>query len=209
MSSRTFGSSKFATAAVRLLNLSVLNKVWPFRRDRHHSRLTSQEQFESAFAQNLTNCSWAPHPGYSVFTQFDAEYYLSRREAFLEKYRSFYAVSKTISPGAIIELGVGAGAGADAYLSACPDASYTGIDTFGEPWPANDQSPWNVLRKDDDSPWKPYDIATRLLEDRGFKKFQLITANLRHLERLPHTADLVVVMPHTILRTNTLICSWP
>ena len=100
---------------------------------------------------------------------------------------------KQISPNTIIELGVCAGAGADAYLSACLEAAYTGIDIFGEPWPADDDSPWKVLRKDKDSPWKPYDIAKRLLEDRGFKKFDLITANLRHLNTLPHTADLVVV----------------
>ena len=160
---------------------------------RQSSCSLSLEEFRQTFAQNLLNCSWEPHPLYSVFTQFDADYYLSQKEAFLHKYRSFYAMSETISPNTIIELGVCAGAGADAYLSACPEAAYTGIDTFGEPWPADDDSPWKVLRKDDDSPWKPYDIAKRLLEDRGFKKFHLITANLRHLNTLPHTADLVVV----------------
>jgi len=153
----------------------------------------SLEEFERKFSENLRNCAWEPHPRYSVFTQFDGEYYLERREAFLHKYRSFYAVSKTIRPRRMIELGVCAGAGADAYLSATPGAEYTGIDTFGEPFTEDDDSPWKALRNSENSVWKPYDIAERLLKERGFKHFNLITANLRHLEKLPHRADLVIV----------------
>jgi predicted O-methyltransferase YrrM len=156
------------------------------------SQLSLQE-FERRFSENLRNCEWEPHPLYSVFTQFDKEYYLQQREAFLHKYQCFYAVSKTISPERMIELGVCAGAGADAYLSATPQAEYTGIDTFGEPFSADDDSPWKVLRVYETSIWKPYDIAQRLMEERGFKRYRLITANLRHMEKLPHTADLVIV----------------
>jgi predicted O-methyltransferase YrrM len=156
------------------------------------SQLSLQE-FERRFLENLRNCQWEPHTLYSVFTQFDKEYYLQQREAFLHKYRCFYAVSKTVSPERMIELGVCAGAGADAYLSATPQAEYTGIDTFGEPFSADDDSPWKVLRVDENSLWKPYDIARRLLEERGFKRYRLITANLRHMDKLPHTADLVIV----------------
>jgi predicted O-methyltransferase YrrM len=153
----------------------------------------SRQEFQRRFLENLRNCPWEPHPLYSVFTQFDKQFYLQQREAFLHKYRSFYAVSKTIAPERMIELGVCAGAGADAYLSATPQAEYTGIDTFGEPFSPEDDSPWKVLRVDDDSLWKPYDIAERLLKERGFKRYKLITANLRHLARLPHSADLVIV----------------
>jgi predicted O-methyltransferase YrrM len=153
----------------------------------------SLQEFQQKFSENLSDCAWEPHPLYSVFTQFDKEYYLERKEAFLHKYRSFYAVSKTISPGVMIELGAAAGSSADAYLSATPQAHYTGIDTFGEPFSPDDDSPWKVLRKDERSLWKPYDIAQRLLEERGFRNYRLITANLRHLEKLPHLADLVIV----------------
>lgn len=152
-----------------------------------------REEFRRRFSENLSACRWEPHPRYSVFTQFDKEYYLERRAAFLHKYRCFYAVSKTVSPRSVIELGVCAGSGADAYLSATPRAHYTGIDTFGEPFTEDDDSPWKILRRDDDTPWKPYDITRRLLEERGFKSFDLVKANLRHLEKLPHAADLVVV----------------
>jgi len=171
----------------------VLKKFRQIINGRQESSGWFMPEFQQRFSENLRNCDWEPHPLYSVFTQFDKEYYLERKEAFLHKYRSFYAVSKTISPGVIIELGVSAASGADAYLSATPLAEYTGIDTFGEPFSPDDDSPWKVLRKDEHSLWKPYDIAERLLEERGFKHYRLITANLRHLEKLPHPADLVVV----------------
>lgn len=153
----------------------------------------SCQEFRQRFSENLRACRWEPHPLYSVFTQYDGEYYLQRKDEFLHKYRCFYAVSKTISPTKIIELGVCAGSSADAYLSATPQAKYTGIDTFGEPFSPDDNSPWKILRKDETSIWKPHDIAQRLLEERGFKHYNLITANLRHLNQLPHPADLVVV----------------
>jgi hypothetical protein len=153
----------------------------------------SYHEFRERFSENLRACQWEPHPLYSVFTQYDREHYLQRKDEFLHKYRCFYAVSRTISPAKIIELGVCAGSGADAYLSASPQAEYTGIDTFGEPFSPDDDSPWRVLRKDESSLWKPLDIARQLLKDRRFRRYRLITANLRHLQRLPHAADLVVV----------------
>ncbi len=160
----------------------MIKKLWQVVSGRGESSERAREKFRRRFSENLRACRWEPHPLYSVFTQYDKEYYLKRRDEFLHKYRSFYAVSKTISPGSIIELGVSAGSGADAYLSATPGARYTGIDTFGEPLPQGD-----------DPPWKPYDIAQRLLGERGFKRFDLLRANLRHLNSLPHAAELVVV----------------
>lgn len=170
--------------------LKRLRKIFHARREPFQ---WSREEFQRKFTENLRDCAWEPHPLYSVFTQFDKEYYLERKAAFLHKYRSFYAVSKTIAPTAMIELGASAASGADAYLSATPQAHYTGIDTFGEPFSPNDDSPWKVLRTDEHSLWKPYDIARRLLDERGFKDYELITANLRHLTKLPRFADLVIV----------------
>ena len=86
----------------------------------------SREEFEQAFLINATTCEWKPHPLYSAFTQYDQEYYLKQAQAFLCKYKCFYAVSKTISPKKIIELGTLAGSSADAYLSAAPEAEYIG-----------------------------------------------------------------------------------
>jgi predicted O-methyltransferase YrrM len=151
------------------------------------------EEFRNKFQTNLENCLWEPHPSYSVFTQYDGEWYLDRKEAFIEKYRNFFALAQTILPDRMIELGVCAGSSADAYLSGSPRSHYTGIDTFGEPFSPNDDSPWKTLRRDENSIWKPRDIAQRLLTERGFKNFELITANLRHLSTLPHQADLVIV----------------
>ncbi|HEV2705653.1 MAG TPA: hypothetical protein VGV59_06985 [Pyrinomonadaceae bacterium] len=142
----------------------------------------TREQFAAAFERNLRECAWKPHPRYSVFTQYDQDYYLRQREAFERKYRCFYAVSKTIGARSIIELGTCAGSSADAYLSAAPAAHYLGIDVFGE-----------NLRHDDQTPWKPYNIAEALLTERGFKDFRLLRVNLRALSRLPEKAQLVVV----------------
>jgi hypothetical protein len=166
-------------------------KLW--KNGRCRAAKWSVEEFSDRFYENLATCTWTPHPLYSVFTQHDADYYLQRKDEFLHKYQCFYALSKTIGPRRIIELGVAAGASADAYLGGSPDTFYTGIDTFGEPFSPADDSPWRALRKTDDSLWKPLDIAHRLLEDRGFRGYRLITANLRHLHRLPHRADLVIV----------------
>ncbi|MDQ2974168.1 MAG: glycosyltransferase [Acidobacteriota bacterium] len=150
------------------------------------SHQQTQEQayaeFRSRFDENLKLCEWLPHPDYSVFTQYDQEYYLERKEVFLHKYRCMYAVSKTILPRRILELGTLAGSAADAYLSGSPNAEYVGIDVFGK-----------STRHNDGSPWDPYEIAKQLFRAREFKKVELIRVDLRSLTRLPYSSDLVVV----------------
>lgn len=141
----------------------------------------SREEFERNFLINVSTCQWVPHPHFSVFTQYDQDYYLRQAQAFLCKYKCFYAVSKTVSPKKIIELGVCAGSSADAYLSAAPEAEYLGIDIFGV-----------NSRHDDHSPWDPYEVARQLFESRGFKNYQLLKTDLRELSSLP-SADFVVV----------------
>jgi len=142
----------------------------------------SREEFEQVFLLNITNAQWEPHPLYSVFTQYDQEYYLDRKRVFMCKYKCFYAISKTISPKKIIEMGVLAGSSGDAYLSAAPEAEYLGIDQF------------NLNRRHDDhSTWDPYDIARRLFESRGFQSYQLLKTELRSLTSLPYQADFVIV----------------
>jgi hypothetical protein len=144
-------------------------------------------RFRDAFRANLAACAWEPHPEYSVFTQYDQDFYLSLKEQFTHKYRCFYAVSKTVAPRTILELGAHAGASADAYVSAAPGAEYIGLDQFEE----------GVLRgavhQVDQTPWRPKEVAERLFESRGFQNYRLIKADLRGLERLPARADFVVV----------------
>ncbi|MGZ8844567.1 MAG: glycosyltransferase family 4 protein, partial [Pyrinomonadaceae bacterium] len=72
------------------------------RAKRAPSPLT-KNRFRHAFTENLVKCDWSPHPLYSVFTQYDRDYYLRQKDDFMHKYRCFYAVSKTISPEKIIE----------------------------------------------------------------------------------------------------------
>jgi predicted O-methyltransferase YrrM len=141
----------------------------------------SREEFERNFLLNVSTCRWEPHPDFSVFTQYDQDYYLRQAPAFLCKYKCFYAVSKTVSPKKIIELGVCGGSSADAYLSAAPEAEYLGIDIFGV-----------SNRHDDQSPWDPYEVTRQLFESRGLKNYQLLKTDLRALSSLPR-ADFVVV----------------
>ena len=153
------------------------------RIDRSRYRFpSSAKKFEKSYYRNLSECRWEPHPRFSVFTQYDQEYYIARKDIFLHKYRSFYAVSKTIRPSSIIELGTSAGSGADAYLSAAPTATYIGYDSFGKDIHHLHQTEWD-----------PYEIATQLFDSRGFTNYQLIQTDLRKLERLPFRSDLVVV----------------
>ena len=140
------------------------------------------DQFREEFEKNLAACTWEPHPLYSVFTQYDADVYLNKKEAFLHKYRCMYAVARTVAPLRIIELGTSAGSSGDAYLSAAPDAEFLGLDVFGI-----------GIRQSDGSFWDPYEVATLLFTDRGFKKWELMRADLRSLVRLPGSADLVIV----------------
>ena len=142
----------------------------------------SREQFEQRFLITATTCQWEPHPLYSVFTQYDQEYYVNQAQVFLCKYKCFYAVSKTISPKKIIEMGALAGSSADAYLSAAPEAEYLGIDLFNP-----------NIRHDDHSPWDPYQVAQQLFESRGFRNYQFLKTDLRNLAELPYPADFVIV----------------
>lgn len=140
------------------------------------------QRFSNAFHQNLNDCKWAPHPLYSVFTQYDQDHYLRLRDEFMHKYRCFYAVSKTISPQKIVELGAHAGSSADAYISAAPAAQYSGFDVFSD-----------KMHSASKTVWKPYEVAEKLFQARGFKNYKLIKADLRKMDKLPFESDFVVV----------------
>ena len=152
------------------------------RKKRTTQNEISRAHFAKRFSANLRACTWQAHPVYSPFTQYDREHYLAQRAEFEHKYRCFFAVSRTIAPRSIIELGTSGGAGADAYLSASPGARYLGIDVFV---PAKSH--------DDKSIWDPYEIAQRLFRDRAFPNWELLKADLRQMDELPAKADLVVV----------------
>ena len=160
--------------------VAVLDRLRQNIRSRR-SRLGA-ERFQRSFIHNLESCTWEPHPLYSVFTQYDQEYYLQRKEAFLHKYRCFYAVSRTIRPQKILELGMSAGSSSDAYMSATPTASFVGLDAFGP-----------TLHREHQTVWNPYEIAQKLFAARGFKDYELINVDLRTLSSLPCRSDFVVV----------------
>lgn len=152
------------------------------RRKTLRSAQWTREEFAARFEHNLATCEWLPDPVYSVFTQFDQEYYLSQHDSFLHKYKCFYAVAKTIAPSSMIELGTCAGSSADAYLSGAENPRYIGIDVFGV-----------QARHDNGERWAPIEVASALLKSRGFSNWRLINKDLRQIEQLPETVDLVVV----------------
>jgi hypothetical protein len=154
---------------------------------RTFGRLDPLAAFQRNFAGHLAACAWEPHERFSVFTQYDQSFYLARRMAFLHKYQCFYALSKTICPKRIIEMGTHAGAGADAYMSGAPDAEYLGLDRF------EDGVLRGVVHEVSGIPWRPRQIALQLFAARGFTRFRLLQVDLRSLDRLPSRADLVVV----------------
>ena len=141
--------------------------------------------FQQSFLENLRTCAWTPHPLYSVFTQYDQDFYLINEAGFQHKYRCFHAVSKTIAPKLIIELGTAAGSSADAYLSATPTAQYIGYDQFGP-----------AMHQVHGTAWNPYEVATKLFTSRGFTAYELKRVDLRSLRSLPHADMLVVDAAH-------------
>lgn len=66
---------------------------------------------------------------------------LRRYKEYRKYYRTKYDICKEVSPKSILEIGVRAGYSAISFLSACPDASYVGVDAEngthggkGGPW---------------------------------------------------------------------------
>ena len=147
--------------------------------------VTKAGRFLKRFQENLAACPWEPHPEYSVFTQFDESVYLARREEFVHKYKCFWAVSKTIGPRSIIEIGPHAGSSADAYLSASPHAEYLGVDKF-----CQDQV---IHHERTGERWLPIPRLHALFALRGFRNYELLEVNLRDLKELPRSAEMVVV----------------
>lgn len=142
----------------------------------------TKPEFQLKFDQNLAQCLWKPDDLHSVFTQYDSEFYRQNQEQFTQKYRSFWAVARTLMPASMIELGCCAGSAADAYISAS-GASYTGIDMFG---PAT---------MPDGSLWEPYRVFVKLMTKRNFSP-HLRIQNLRDLKELPPTDFVVVDAAH-------------
>jgi predicted O-methyltransferase YrrM len=142
----------------------------------------TRHDFRDRVALHLRRCDWAPHPQYSVFTQYDGGYYRRQRQEFLHKYRCLHAVARALRPRRIIELGAHAGSAADAFLAAAPEAGYLGLDLFSA-----------GHLGESGEPWRPQEVARRLFEARGYAHARLLRADLRALDRLPESADVVFV----------------
>lgn len=125
--------------------------------------------------------TWVPEEEYSVFTQWDKEYYCAQREKYTHKYRVFKAISSVIQPSSIVELGTHGGSGADAYLSGVDyNASYIGYDSFG------------IGHYKNGDEWDSADRCKLLFEARKFDRYNLIQCDLRQVDKID-SADLAIV----------------
>ncbi len=139
------------------------------------------EQIVALIQETADNDTWVPDEEFSVFNQYDRSYYCENREAFTHKYRVFKAIANVLQPDHIVELGAHGGSGADAYLTGVNyQARYTGYDSFG---PAQDE---------DGGLWVPDEICQKIFKSRDYNRYNLITCDLRNIERIA-AGDLVVV----------------
>jgi hypothetical protein len=93
----------------------------------------------------------------------------------MEEYRRGYAcfkwaVARILQPKTILEIGVAGGVSARAFLSACPDAYYLGLD--------NEQ-------EDDAIGFRLVEWTREMLADCGFKRFDIVLQDSRALSQLP------------------------
>lgn len=129
----------------------------------------------------IRTCDWLPHDIYSVFTQYDKSFYLSRKNEFMRKYKTFYAITKILQPKSIIELGCCAGSSGDAFLSAVPNAYYLGVDIFGKG------------TGEDGQLWDSLEIIRKLFKERKYKNVNFLKEDLRKIVRLPVRSEFVFV----------------
>ena len=106
-----------------------------------------------------------------------------KEQIYTEQFRIGYAcfkreVAKVIQPTKILEIGMGIGISALAFLDACPSAFYLGID--------------NDKESGRDFPVKPSAFVGRLLANRNYL-FDVLARDTRELSSLPMKADLVHV----------------
>lgn len=140
------------------------------------------EALEKQIQETLAGCDWKPEGKYSVFGQYDKEFYLERKDAFEHKYRLLWSISRVLEPEKIVELGSHAGAGADAMMLGAPSAFYVGYDLFG-------------VHDEPEYYWDPKSRLEEMMEARGRiwgEEWSIHQADLRSLSEV-ESGDLLVV----------------
>lgn len=128
---------------------------------------------------------WQQEIKFSVFVQPDKDFYLSQAQGFVHKYQVLRALAKHLKPKSIIELGVLAGAGAEALLSGVDfKATYHGFDWFEETAPYMENGEWKK--------WDRHQICLDIFKARNFEDFKITKTDLRDIDEIP-TAEFVVV----------------
>ncbi len=135
-------------------------------------------EFREQFKIALASCDYNLDNPYSVFTQYDADYYLTQRTAFEYKYKCLWAIAKVLQPKKIIELGCFAGAAAHAYLHASPESVYVGYDRF-------------PICKFPDG--RLFPSISRFLGATCLKRARPIIGDLRKLASIHPPSELVVI----------------
>jgi predicted O-methyltransferase YrrM len=110
-----------------------------------------------------------------LLPDLERDYDLKMSHEFMRGYMTVkYAIAKVLNPGTILEIGVSSGMSAMAFLAACPEAHYTGIDNGADDW-------------------KLVERARELLAKQE-RSFAIIPFNSQELKKLPGGAyDLIHV----------------
>ena len=128
---------------------------------------------------------WEAEERFTVFAQPDKAFYLPQKLFYIHKYQVLHALVKYLKPKSIVELGVCAGSGTNAMLSALDwECEYHGYDQW-EHLPPNEIDGKLIY-------WDRFAIVNEIFKANNFKNFKLIRTNTRDIEELPK-ADFVLV----------------
>lgn len=139
---------------------------------------------ESAKADN-----WQAEERFTVFAQPDKDFYFAQRAFFVHKYQVLHAIVKHFQPKSIVELGVCAGAGANAMLSALGfKCEYHGYDQWEHLMPSEVNG---VLTY-----WDRYGTIQEIFKENNFETYTLNRTNTRDIKKLPKVDFVLVDAAH-------------
>ena len=132
---------------------------------------------------------WQAEERFTVFAQPDKAFYLPQKLFYIHKYQVLRALVKHLKPKSIVELGVCAGSGANAMLSALDfKCEYYGYDQW-EHLPPNEIDGDLVY-------WDRFAIVNEIFKENNFETYTLTRTNTRDIEDLPQVDFVLVDCAH-------------
>lgn len=152
------------------------------RHSQHIQTMTAQEACEK-ITEMAAHTEWVPTEEYSVFNQYDCDFYSNMRREFTYKYKALMSMARVLAPASITELGTCAGAAVDSYIEgAGTEFRYVGYDLFRV----------SPTHRNTGEPWAPKTVAKRLFAEKGLENYELIETDIRALTAIERS-DLISV----------------